>query len=174
MAQSPMLQMIPYSSSFNLYRFPPTTPGLGLLIGSLFTADVLPGHQEEPLDPRTADADQLKRAGQGWLTITRTKEEVSIMLDADYPASDVGAKLDELVHAPGSQGVKDGPFGCLRIRGPMELGKSRLGLRVLESSRPVPPGSVDRLPVHADLVGIASRMLAPLTRAAISVLVISS
>lgn len=116
MSQLPMLHMIPYSSTYNLYRFPPSTPGLASLLGSLFTSSVTPPSEE--IDVKTADAEQLKRAGEGWVTVTRTKEEVSIMLDAEMS---VRVELDDLVKAQGSGGVQDGPFGCLRIRGPMEL-----------------------------------------------------
>ncbi|KAG7527552.1 hypothetical protein FFLO_06820 [Filobasidium floriforme] len=152
-AQSPMLHIIPYSTTYHLYRFPPGTPGLGSLLGNIFTAQPQSSSSssKDTFDVRTAEPERLKRAGKGWLAVTKTEEEVSIMVDSEYNAAEPGsfdanAQLEALVQAQGSEGIKDGPFGCLRIRGPMEL----------------------------NLVGIASRLLAPLTKAKISVLVISS
>jgi hypothetical protein len=127
-AQSPMLHIIPYNTTYYLYRFPPGTPGLGSLLGNIFTAkpQSSSSSSKDTFDVRTADPERLKRAGKGWLTVTKTEEEVSIMVDSQYTAADAGsfdanAQLEELVQAQGSDGIKDGPFACLRIRGPMEL-----------------------------------------------------
>ena len=61
------------------------------------------------------------------MTVTKTKEEISIMVDSE---SEVNRGLLALAAAEKERGViVDGPFGCLRVRGPMELSEWGSGRR---------------------------------------------
>jgi hypothetical protein len=104
---NPILAVIPYTSRFTLYQLPsPPSTSLQTALTSALLA---------PL-PETSS---LHVAGRGFLTITRTQEEWSIMIDSNHP-SGLCKEIDEAMRETG-KGIKDGPFACLRVKGPMDL-----------------------------------------------------
>ena len=114
-ANNPILHVIPYTSSFTLYRFPPTSPNAPKILAHAFSQSI-PTSSSASENPDVS----LKNDGQGFLTVTKTKAEISIMVESE---SEVNQALLDL--AKKEEGVVvDGPFGCLRIRGPMELSES--------------------------------------------------
>ena len=112
-ANNPILHVIPYTSSFTLYRFPPSSPDAPELLAHALSQPIPTSSSASEPNPEVS----LKDGGQGFLTVTKTKEEISIMVDSE---SEVNRGLLGL--AEKEEGViVDGPFGCLRVRGPMEL-----------------------------------------------------
>jgi hypothetical protein len=91
---NPSLQLIKLRHSFYLYQYPIALPLPPTLVSLLSV----------PPTPR-ADA----RHGDGFLTVSKTTEEWSVMTQQDH-------QIDL-----GEGGQVEGPWGCLKVRGPMVL-----------------------------------------------------
>lgn len=168
------LELIPYTCSFSLYRFPPHSSHLPAALLATSLADQLSPDKSSASSSSTTHtansassmdtSESLKKAGHGFLTVSKTVEEVSIMVEvsssggttgeattADSKHADLVRALDRAVDQAHMDGVdagntvKDGPFRCIRVRGPMKLGRSSFllsvaawaGKRVWSMPRPV-------------------------------------
>ncbi len=92
----PSLQLLKLHRGFYLYQHPIASP-LPASILSLLSK------------PVTGTSQQSSDQGEGFLTISRTPEEWSIMIHED---THFEVERETLIQ---------GPFGCLKVRGPMEL-----------------------------------------------------
>ncbi|KAJ9112338.1 hypothetical protein QFC19_000758 [Naganishia cerealis] len=124
----PSLVIIPLDTTFELFRVSPHDAARFIDTLDSLSSQSLHRSIERPPAARPAGNDTAaltayeKASGEGYVSITRTEEEISILLDTK-----AGDWLRE--NQDWAQGCVDGviqhegPYGCLRVRGPMPLRK---------------------------------------------------
>lgn len=125
----PSLVIIPLDATFDLFRIPSAESGR--LIGQLeaLSSKALRYSIDHPMTPPSkeniaATTAYEKASGNRYVSITRTQDEISLLVDKK-----VGDELranDQWTRESEAGLVEhEGPYGCLRVRGPMPLCKYR-------------------------------------------------
>jgi hypothetical protein len=166
----PSLVIIPLDATFDLFRIP--SADAGRLIGPLETLSsrALRYSIDNPVsipskDDREATTAYEKASGNRYVSITRTQDEISLLLDKQV-GDDLRGNEDWAKETKAGLVEHEGPYGCLRVRGPMPLRKYTL----------FPSNLIDRLTISiwSDLTGIAANFTKTLQIANIAVFVIST
>lgn len=121
----PSLVIIPLTTTFELLRISPSDIARFLPTLDRLSSQSLRQSIDHPLT-RPSDSDTAaltayeKASGEGYVSITRTGEEISVLLDAKLATE---LKEDTEWAKRLEEGVieREGPYACLRVRGPMPL-----------------------------------------------------
>lgn len=176
----PSLVIIPLTTTFELLRISPSDTARFLPTLDRLSSQSLRQSINHPLTrPSESDSAALtayeKASGEGYVSITRTGEEISLLLNAKLSSQ---LKEDAEWTKGCDEGVieQEGPYACLRVRGPMPLRESteillldayrRIG--ILITIVRILPSSV------TDLTGIAANFTKTLQQHAIAVFLIST
>ncbi len=126
------LQVIPLDHTFWLYQFPTTQPLPEILQKRIFQSSISNSDTKSSNDRNQED----KQSGKGFVTVTRNVEEWSIMIEMDEEEDNLRKELQPFLgsdspeedkedggKARKREGKEEGPWSCLKVRGPMVLSK---------------------------------------------------
>lgn len=165
----PSLVIIPLDATFDLFRVP--SAEAGRLIGALeaLSSKALRYSIESPTSPPSNDDREgttayQKASGNRYVSITRTQDEISLLVDKQV-GDELRESEDWVKGTEAGLVEHEGPYGCLRVRGPMPLRE----LKCLASAT-----SILFEPFLVDLTGIAANFTKTLQNENIAVFVIST
>lgn len=123
----PSLVIIPLDATFDLFRIP--SADAGRLIGPLeaLSSKALRYSIDNPVSPPSKDGRQAmaaceKASGNRYVSITRTQDEISLLIDKQV-GDELRENADWATESKAGLIEHEGPYGCLRVRGPMPLCK---------------------------------------------------
>lgn len=123
----PSLVIIPLDATFELFRLPSADAGRFVPdLESLFSKALQysinsPSFQSS--EDGSAKVASEKSSGEGYVSVTRTVNEISILVDARV-GDDLRRNAQWVKESQGGIVEYEGPYGCLRVRGPMPLRES--------------------------------------------------
>ncbi|GHJ84327.1 hypothetical protein NliqN6_0729 [Naganishia liquefaciens] len=120
----PSLAIIPLDTTFELFRLPSADAGRFVRILESLFSKALQYSIENPSSQSLKDASGAvaseKSSGEGYVSITRTVNEISILVDAQV-GDELRRNEEWIKESRGGIVEYEGPYGCLRVRGPMPL-----------------------------------------------------
>ena len=123
----PSLAIIPLDTTFELFRLPSADAGRFVRILESLFSKALQYSIENPSSQSLKDASGAvaseKSSGEGYVSITRTVNEISILVDAQV-GDELRRNEEWIKESRGGIVEYEGPYGCLRVRGPMPLRES--------------------------------------------------
>lgn len=163
----PSLVIIPLDTTFDLFRLPSADAGRFVHdLESLFSKTLqysIKHPSGRPSKDDSTPAVSEKSSGQGYVSITRTVNEISILVDTQV-GEELRRNEEWVTESQGGIVEYEGPYGCLRVRGPMPLREyTVLNYR---GRRDIDPS--------VDLTGIAANFTKTLQVAGIAVFLIST
>ncbi|KAI5453890.1 hypothetical protein NCC49_004886 [Naganishia albida] len=121
----PSLVIIPLDATFDLFRIPSAESGR--LIGQLeaLSSKALRYSIDHPMTPPSkeniaATTAYEKASGNRYVSITRTQDEISLLVDKKV-GDELRANDEWMRESEAGLVEHEGPYGCLRVRGPMPL-----------------------------------------------------
>lgn len=122
----PTLVIIPLNATFELLRLPSSDAGRFIGILESLCSKALRYSLDQPTKPSADDSNAMaayeRASGDRYVSITRTPDEISLLLDKQV-ADELRGNAEWVKELNGGLVEHEGPYGCLRVRGPMPLRK---------------------------------------------------
>jgi hypothetical protein len=117
----PSLAIIPVDTTFELFRLPSSdagrfVPDLESLFSKALRYSINNPTAQPPKDDSAAQIASEKASGEGYVSITRTVNEISILVDSKV-GDELRRNQEWVKESQGGIVEYEGPYGCLRVRG---------------------------------------------------------